>query len=80
MRIGAKIELGYDDDFFVGCEMASELFAVIVGGLGHDDGGVAPRIGLLGIGNGRCQLSDPVLSWENAKGSYTSGRDEGRRW
>ena len=50
MRIGAKIELGYNDDFFKGCEMASELLAVIVVGLGHDDGDVAPRIGLLGRG------------------------------
>jgi len=80
MRISEKIEVASIDDFFVGCEMVSELFAVIVGGLGHDDEAVASRIGLLGIGNGRCQLSDPVLSWENAKGSYTSGRDEGRRW
>ena len=48
MRIGAKIELGFDDDFFAGCEMESELFAVIVGGRGHDDGGVAFRIVSLG--------------------------------
>ena len=50
MRIGAKIELGYDDDFFVGFEIESELFAVIVWGLGHDDKDVAFRIGLLGRG------------------------------
>ena len=52
MRIGAKIELGYDDDFFVGFETESELFAVTVEGLGHDDGGVAPRIWSLGRGEG----------------------------
>ena len=53
MRIGAKIELGYDDDFFAGCELANELSAVIVGGLGHDDGDVASWIGLLGTGSER---------------------------
>jgi hypothetical protein len=57
MRIGAKIELGYNDDFFKGCEMASELLAVIVVGLGHDDEAVAPRIGLLGRG-GRSGLGE----------------------
>ena len=36
MRISEKIEVDYEDDFFAGCEMVSELFAVIVGGLGHD--------------------------------------------
>ena len=53
MRIGAKIELGYDDDFFVGFERSGKLFAVVVGGLGHDDGGVASRICLLGTGSER---------------------------
>ena len=48
MRISEKIEVGHDDDFFAGCEMESELFAVIVGGRGHDDGGVAFRIVSLG--------------------------------
>ena len=57
MRISEKIEVGHDDDFFAGCEMANELFAVIVGGLGHDDGGVAPRIGPLGRG-GRSGLGE----------------------
>ena len=37
MRIGAKIEMDYDGDFFVGFEVAGKLFAVVVGGLGHDD-------------------------------------------
>ena len=37
MRIGEKIEVASINDFFVGCEMVSERFAVIVGGLGHDD-------------------------------------------
>ncbi len=53
MRIGAKIELGFDDDSFVGFERSSELFAVVVGGLGHDDGDVASWIGLLGTGSER---------------------------
>ena len=44
MRISEKIEVGYDDDFFVGCEMASERFAVVVRGLGRDDGAVAEKI------------------------------------
>ena len=48
MRIGAKIELGYDDDSFVGFEVESELFAVILRGLGHDDEEAASRIWLLG--------------------------------
>jgi formylmethanofuran dehydrogenase subunit C len=48
MRIGAKIEVDYDDDSFVGCEMENELIAVVVEGLGHDDGDVASWIGLLG--------------------------------
>ena len=57
MRIGEKIELGFDDDFFAGCEMVSELFAVTVGDLGHDDGAVASRIGPLGRG-GRSGLGE----------------------
>ena len=48
MRIGAKFELGFDGDFFVGCELASELFAVIVGALGQDDEEAVYRIGPLG--------------------------------
>ena len=44
MRIGAKIELGYDGDFFVGFERSSELLAVIVVGLGHDHEAVAEKI------------------------------------
>ena len=44
MRISEKIELGYDDDFFAGCELANELSAVILRGLVHDDGGAAFRI------------------------------------
>ena len=44
MRISAKIELGYDGDFFVGCEMSSKLFAVAVRDLGHDHGAVAEKI------------------------------------
>ena len=48
MRISEKIEVGYEDDFFAGCEMVNELFAVIVGDFGQDNGGVASRIWLLG--------------------------------
>jgi hypothetical protein len=44
MRIGAKIELGYDGDFFVGFEMAGKLFAVVVRDLGHDHKAVAEKI------------------------------------
>ena len=44
MRISEKIELDYDDVFFVGCEMAGKLFVVVVGGLGRDDGAVAEKI------------------------------------
>ena len=57
MRIGAIIEVDYDGDFFVGNEMAGKLFAVVVGGLGHDDGDVASWIGLLGRG-GRSGLGE----------------------
>ena len=52
MRIGEKIEVASIDDVFVGCEMVSERFAVIVRGLGHDDEGYASRIGPLGRGGG----------------------------
>ena len=48
MRIGAKIEVDYDDDSFVGFERSSELFAGIVGGLGQDDEEADYRIGPLG--------------------------------
>ena len=44
MRISEKIEVASIDDFFAGCEMVNELFAVIVGGLGRDDGAVAEQI------------------------------------
>lgn len=48
MRISEKIEVGYEDDFFAGCEMVNELSAVIVGDFGQDNGGVASRVGLWG--------------------------------
>ncbi len=48
MRISEKIEVDTIDDIFVGCEMSSELFAVILRGLGHDDEEAASRIGSLG--------------------------------
>ena len=44
MRIGEKIEVDYDDDFFPGCEMARDHFAVVVRDLGHDLGAVAEKI------------------------------------
>ena len=44
MRISEKIEVASIDDFFAGCEMASELSAVIVGDFGHDYGAVAEKI------------------------------------
>ena len=40
------------DDFFAGCEMARDHFAVTVGGLRHDDEDVASRIWPLGRGGG----------------------------
>ena len=52
MRISEKIEVDYEDDFFAGCEMENELFAVIVGGLGHDDEEAASRVGPRGEGEG----------------------------
>ena len=44
MRISEKIEVALIDDFFAGCEMARDHFAVIVGDPGHDDEEVAFRI------------------------------------
>ena len=44
MRISEKIEVASIDDFFVGCEMSSKLFAVVVRDLGHDHGAVAEKI------------------------------------
>ena len=44
MRIGEKIEVDSIDDFFAGCEMSSEHFAVIVGDFGHNYGAVAEKI------------------------------------
>ena len=44
MRISEKIEVASIGDFFVGCEVVSELFAVIVGGRGHDSRAVAEKI------------------------------------
>ncbi len=44
MRIGAKIEVDYDDDFFVVVVMAGKLSAVVVRGLGHDHKAVAEKI------------------------------------
>ena len=44
MRISEKIEVASIDDFFAGCEMSSELFAVICGDLGHDYEAVAEKI------------------------------------
>ena len=43
MRIGEKNEVDYDDDFFAGCEMARDHFAVVVRDLGHDLGAVAEK-------------------------------------
>ena len=44
MRISEKIEVDTIDDFFVGCEISSKLFAVIVGDFGHDYEAVAENI------------------------------------
>ena len=44
MRISEKIEVASIGDFFVGCEMVSELFAVTVGDFGHDHEAVAEKI------------------------------------
>ena len=44
IRISGIFELASIDDFFVGCEMVSELSAVIVGDFGHDYGAVAEKI------------------------------------
>jgi hypothetical protein len=81
MRISEKIEVDTIDDFFVGCEISSKLFAVIVGDFGHDDEAVASRIGLLGSW-GTAVANSRTLCYRGRmqRESYTSGRDGRRRW
>ena len=65
MRISEKIEVDSIDDIFVGCGKVRDHFAVVVRGLGHDDGGVASRIWLLerrggsGLGLGDLHMCTP---------------------